>query len=232
VRGAGRNVADLNFPGVIVNRFDWEDSTSWPGVLAGVEVVYLVKPKTPDPAGTVASFLRSAGSIERVVLLSEIDASNRDESTDERKVERVIEALPIAWTILRPNWFMQNFAEPSFYLEDIRDAAVLRVPAGGQPTSFVDTRDIADVATAALLDSGHQVRHIDPSLNEYLEALSGKGTAKATVEYYQRIYGCMQDGRTSTISEDIEQVTGRPARTFSAFVAENKDVWRRESAPH
>ncbi len=260
VRGAGRNVADLNFPGVISSRFDWEDSASWPGAVAGLEAVYLVKPKTPDPAGTVASFLRSAGSIERVVLLSEIDASDRDEATDERKVERVIESSPIAWTILRPNWFMQNFTEPSFYLEAIRDAGELKVPTAGQPTRFVDTRDIADVAVAALLDSGHagrsytltgpqavtlvevarligqaaghQVRHIDPPLNEYLEALSDKGTAKATVEYYRRIYGCIQEGRTSIVSADVEQVTGHPPRTFSAFVEENKNVWRRPSARH
>ncbi len=260
MRGAGRYVADLDFSGVIVSRFDWEDSASWPGALAGIGAIYLVKPKTADPAGTVASFLRLAGSIERVVLLSEIDASNRDEATDERKVERVIESSAIAWTILRPNWFMQNFTEPSFYLEAIRDASELKVPTGGQPTSFVDTRDIADVATAALLDSGHagrsytltgphaltlaevagllgqaaghQVRHIDPPLNEYLEAFSSKGTPIATVEYYRRVYDCIQEGRTSIISPDVEQVTGHPPRTFSAFVEENKNVWRRASAGH
>lgn len=260
VRGAGRNVADLNFPGVIVSRFDWEDTSSWPEALGGVEAVYLLRPKTADPAATIASFLRLAGSVERVVLLSEIDAGNRSEATEERKVERVIESSPIAWTILRPNWFMQNFTEPSFYLEAIRDAGELEVPTGSQPTSFVDTRDIAEVATAALLDAGHAgrsytltgplaltwadvarligqaaghpVRYIDPPLEEYLEAASRKGTAKATVEYYGRIYACIREGRTSIISADIEQVTGHPPRSFSAFVEENKEIWRRASARH
>jgi len=257
VRGVGRNVASLNFPGVTFRRFDWEDSASWPGALAGVEAIYLVKPKTADPAGTIASFLRLAGNIERVVLLSEIDASNRDEATDERKVERVVETLPIAWTILRPNWFMQNFTEPSYYLEAIRDAGELKIPTGGQPTSFVDTRDIADVATAALLDSGHagrsytltgpqaltladvaemigqaagyQVRHIDPPLNEYLAAVSNRGTPKSTVDYYRRVYTCIQEGRTSIISPDVEHATSHPPRTFFAFVEENKNAWRQDS---
>ena len=258
VHGAGRNVAELNFPGVNISRFDWEDSASWPGALAGVDSIYLVKPKTADPAGTVASFLRLAASVERVVLLSELDAGNRDEATNERKVERVIESLPIVWTILRPNWFMQNFTEPSFYLEAIRDAGELKLPTGGKPTSFIDTRDIGDVAAAALLDTGHagrsytltgpqaltlseaagsigqaaghHVRYIDPPLDEYLEALSDKGVAKTTVEYYRRIYTCIQNGRTSILSPHVEQVTGHPPRTFSAFVKENKDVWRRPSA--
>jgi uncharacterized protein YbjT (DUF2867 family) len=225
--------------------------------VAGVEAIYLVKPKTSDPAGTVAAFLRSAGNVERIVLLSEIDAGNRDEATDERKVERVIEALPLAWTILRPNWFMQNYTEPSYYLEAIRDAGELKVPTGGQPTSFVDTRDIAEVATAALLDSshagrcytltgpqaltlaevvrsiaqaaGHQVRYGDPPLDEYLQAISDKGTPKATVEYYRRVYTSIQEGRTSIISPDFERATGHAPRAFSAFVEENKSVWRRTS---
>ena len=103
VRGAARSAADLNVAGVMVSRFDWGDPASWPETVASVEAVYLVKPKTADPAGTVASFLRKARSIERLVLLSEIDAGNRGEAAEERKVEKVIESLPIAWTILRPN---------------------------------------------------------------------------------------------------------------------------------
>jgi uncharacterized protein YbjT (DUF2867 family) len=256
VRGVGRRVAELNLPGVIFRHFDWDEPTSWPKALEGIEAIYLVKPKTADPAGTVGSFLRSARSIERLVLLSEIDAGNRNEATDERKVERAIESSPIAWTILRPNWFMQNFTEPSFYLEALRDAAELKVPTGGQPTSFVDTRDIAEVATAALLDSGHAGQHytltgpqaltltevtnvigkaaghpiqyIDLPLDDYLNALSEKGTAEPTVEYYRRIYGCIQKSRTSIISTDVEKVTGRPPRTFAAFVEENQNVWRRD----
>jgi uncharacterized protein YbjT (DUF2867 family) len=255
VRAAGRNAATLEIPGVSPVRFDWEDAASWPAALDGVEAIYLVKPKTADPAATVASFLRLAGHIERVVLLSEIDAGNRDEAATERKVEKVVESLPFAWTILRPNWFIQNFSDPSFYLEAIRDSGELKVPTGGQPTSFVDTRDIADVATAALLESGHagraytltgpqalnlaevaelvgraaghDVRYIDPPLDAYLQVLSAKDTPKATVDYYRRIYTCISEGRTSIISPDVQTVTGHPPRTFAAFVEENRDAWRR-----
>lgn len=153
--------------------------------------------------------------------------------------------------------FMQNYTEPSYYLEATRDAGELKVPTGGQPTSFIDTRDIAEVATAALLDSshagrcytltgpqaftlaevvhaiaqaaGHQVRYVDPPLDEYLQAISDKGTPRATVEYYRRVYTSIQEGRTSIISPDIEQVTGHPPRNFAAFLEENKSVWRRTS---
>lgn len=258
VRGATRNTASLNVPGATASRFAWEEGDGWADALAGVDAVYLVKPKTPDPAATVASFLRSARSVERVVLLSEIGAGNRDEATNERRVEQVIQSSSFAWTVLRPNWFMQNFTEPSYYLEDIRDTGELTVPTGGQPTSFVDTRDIADVAATALLDSGHasqsytltgpqaltwaevawlvgeaaghQVRYLDPPLGEYLAGF-GEGAAKATVDYYERVYGSIRQGETSVVSADVERLTGHAPRSFAAFVEENRNVWRAPSAP-
>ena len=255
VRGAGRNVTDLTLPGVRVIHFDWEDQASWVDVLNGVSAIYLVKPKTPDPASTVGSFLWLAGETKRVVLLSEMGCESRDDSTDERKVEKTVEAMSHDWTILRPNWFMQNFTEPNFYLEAIRDSGILNVPTGGQPVSFVDTRDIADVAVAALTDSGHarraytltgpqaltfaevtkkigetaghQVRHTDPPLEDYLSGLAASGTEKSRIEYNRRIYTFIQNGQTAPVSTAVEQVTGHPPRTFSAFLEENKSVWKR-----
>jgi uncharacterized protein YbjT (DUF2867 family) len=257
VRGVGRTTTGLDFPNVTVSHFDWEDPSSWPEAIAGMNSIYLVKPKTADPSHTVASFLKGAKSLERLVLLSEIDTENRDETTDERRVERVIEASPYAWTILRPNWFMQNFSEPSFYLEAIRNAGELKVPTNGQPTSFIDTRDIADVAAAALLQSGHerrcytltgpqaltwqevaaeigraadhQVHYIDPPFDEYLAALAKGGMAEKTIAYYRRIYGAIHNGRTAAVSPEVEHLTGHPPRTFSAFVTENKSLWSKKA---
>lgn len=255
VLGAGRNVADLALHGVRAVPFDWDDQASWLDVLNGVSAIYLVKPKTPDPASTVRSFLQLAGGVKRVVLLSEIGCENRDDFTDERKVEKAVKGMPFDWTILRPNWFMQNFAEPNFYLEAIRDSGVLKVPTGGQPVSFIDTRDIADVAVAALIHSGHagraytltgpealtfaevatrigeiaghQVRHTDPPLAEYLAGLTVSGTANSQIEYYQRIYSLIQNGQTAPVSAVVEKVTGHSPRSFSAFLEENKNVWNR-----
>ena len=48
-----------------------------------------------------------------------------------------------------------------------------------------------------------------------------------TLHYLGRIYGCIQEGGTAKISEDVERVTGHPPRTFAAFVEENKAAWRR-----
>ena len=255
VRGTARELGGRDIPGVALSRFDWHDPSSWSTALTGVEAMYLLRPKTADSADTIAALLRSAGSLRRVVFLSEIDCENRPEDTDERKAEAAVMSSRVSWTILRPNWFMQNFTEPSYYLEAVRDAGELTVPTGGQATSFVDTRDIGEVAAAALLDdrhgercytltgphaiawgeaarlmgdaAGHPVRYLDPPLEEHLGSLSGKGTAKSMVDYLGRVYGCIREGRTSIVSSDVERVTGHPPRSFAAFVEESKRAWRR-----
>ena len=59
----------------------------------------------------------------------------------------------MAWTFLRPSFFMQNLSR--------RTATHLRrqlifVPAGQGTTSFIDARDIARVAAVTLTKDGHR----------------------------------------------------------------------------
>ena len=138
-------------------RFDWTDETTWAAALAGADAVYLVKPKLPDVAERVGRLLTAADAAgaARVVLLSEIAAELQDEATPERRVELVVESGPLAWTILRPNWFMQDMVDSQFWLGAIRDHRRIALSTAGRPISFIDTRDIADVAAEALVVGRH-----------------------------------------------------------------------------
>ena len=187
------------------------------------------------------------------MLLSEIAAQYQSDDAEELRVERAVEAGKQPWTILRPNWFMQNFVTPGYFLENISRDRAITMPTGGQPVSFVDTRDIADVAVAALLDKGHEgrhytltgpdpltfaealsgigalagyaVKHIDPPLDEYLAKSAAAGMAANSIAYYRRIYSNIANGHDAIISPDIHRVTGHPARGFAEFVQENRKAW-------
>lgn len=235
-------------------RLDWDDPATWPPALAGADAIYLLRPAI-DAAGTIGAFLASAAQARRVVLLSEIDAGSRGEATWERQAEAAVEDSTLEWTILRPNWFMQNFSDPSFYLEAIRDAGELELPSGTGATSLVDTRDIGEVAAACLLDpghagrvysltgseaftwgqiaraladaAGHDVRHRNTSLSAYLTAAAARRASPAKLAYYNRVYSAVQEGRTAVVSPDVEAVTGHSPRSFADFLAENSQVWHR-----
>lgn len=238
-------------------RFDWADESTWRPAVEGMDSLYLVKPPPngaiADVAGTIAAFLEAAPLIRRVVLLSEIGAGTRAEHLDERRVERVIENGAFDWTILRPHWFMQNFSDPNYYLSQLRDECDLRVPTGGQAVSFVDTRDIAEVAAAALLENGHSgkyytltgprahtwrdavgmiskaagrdMRYVDIPLDAHL-AQSSKELPSHVMEHDRAVYEFLRSEASAEVSGDVETILKRPARSFESYVLDSSHLWR------
>ncbi|WP_431324929.1 NAD(P)H-binding protein [Rhizobium sp. YTU87027] len=238
--------------------FDWELRQTWRPALEGIEALYLVKPAStetnPDVRDQMAALLDCAPELRRVVLLSEIDAGTRAEDLDERRVERLIENSSLEWTILRPHWFMQNFADPSFYLSQLKTEGRVSVPTGGHATSFVDTRDVGDVAAAALLDRSHAGKHYtltgpashtwadamsmisfvsgrqfsyeDAPLEPYLAERASPYALRKFADHNRAVYEFLCSSASSAISEDVQQALGRPARTFETFVRETGPLWR------
>ena len=98
-------------------RFDWHDDRTWEPALDGVRAAYLVDSQTGDAAALLASFtkLAAARGVERLVLLSARDwaVSGGEESL---AGERAVQSSGAGWTVLRPTWFQQNFAEEAFLL--------------------------------------------------------------------------------------------------------------------
>jgi uncharacterized protein YbjT (DUF2867 family) len=135
---------------VVTGAFD--DGAALDSLLDGGERLFLLSPAGTDAmvAQQVAVVDRArAAGIRHIVKQSSIGA---DEPTDagiiaaHRRIEQHIEHTGVAWTHLRPHWFMQNelaqaatiAADGVFYAPD-----VTRI-------SLIDARDIA--AVAALLD--------------------------------------------------------------------------------
>lgn len=73
------------------------------------------------------------------------------------RLEQDVKAARLPATMLRPAFFMQNLE--TAYLDDIRDRDRIRLPAGAGGTWFVDTRDVADVAVAALAEPDVHAGH-------------------------------------------------------------------------
>ena len=132
---------------------DLTDIGSLRAALSSVRTLFLLNAVTPDEvtqAIVTLNLARDAG-IERIVYLSVIHAeryANVPHFTGKHTVERMIEALDIPATILRPAYFMQNDLTIQ---QVIRDHGVYPMPIGSAGVAMVDVRDIADVAVAELL---------------------------------------------------------------------------------
>ncbi|NEL80782.1 MAG: NmrA family NAD(P)-binding protein, partial [Xanthomonas perforans] len=94
---------------------DLTDVASMRAALSSVRTLFLLNAVTPDEVtqALIALNLAKEAGIERIVYLSVIHAdryTNVPHFTGKHTVERMIESLDIAATILRPAYFMQNEA--------------------------------------------------------------------------------------------------------------------------
>ena len=70
--------------------------------------------------------------------------------------EQYIKASGIGWTMIKPNFFMQNLLGSA---GTIRDQGKLFLPLGEGKTAMSDTRDIGAVVAAVLTGEGHEGRN-------------------------------------------------------------------------
>jgi uncharacterized protein YbjT (DUF2867 family) len=132
--------------------FDWNDESTWPATLEGIDRAYvtfypdLAMPGAAEKIGALAE-LAAARGVRRLVLLS-----GRGEPEAQRSEQALI-AAGTEYTIVRCSWFAQNFSEA--FMRDAVLAGELAVPARPVPEPFVDVEDIAEVAVAALTEDRH-----------------------------------------------------------------------------
>ncbi len=96
--------------------------------------------------------------LKKVVLMTAMGA-NANEAAPFRKVEIELERSGIAFNIIRPNWFLQNFN--SFWIQGITEHNKILLPAGNAKVSFIDSRDISDVTARLLVTNDRDGKDFD-----------------------------------------------------------------------
>ena len=133
----------------------FSDAAAFDLALEGVDAVYMVTNQSDAFKQDLTRMVDqvSRAGIQRFIMLSaEGDAENEVffvRRTGE--LEEIVKGAKLPWTFLRPDWFMQNFAG---YVE----MGMVAFPDGPGKTSFVDVRDVAEIAIKALTENGHAHR--------------------------------------------------------------------------
>jgi uncharacterized protein YbjT (DUF2867 family) len=162
VRAASRSPLAAR-AGIEPVRFDWTDESTYKTARKGVDAMYLVPGPVPQPehAGYVSALLDGAAGagVKRVVLLSIFGLEQAPPEDPLRRIELAVESSGVAYTILRPGAFMQNFSEGLRWIEPfaegIRERDEIVHPGGDGVVSYVSAEDIAAVAAIALTQDGH-----------------------------------------------------------------------------
>jgi uncharacterized protein YbjT (DUF2867 family) len=143
--------------GVEVAVGDLLDPVSVQQALHGVDKLYLLNAVTPDELtqGLIAYDQAKRLKLKHIVYHSVFRVEHFKDVphfASKLAIESVIREFDVPFTIIRPNYFMQNDASLK---EPLTKAGIYPMPLGPVGISAVDIRDIAEVAAIALTSERH-----------------------------------------------------------------------------
>lgn len=240
-------------PAVQARALDFENPATWPGALAGVERLFLVRPPQISAVdATLGPFLDEAKrrGVGHVVFLSLLGVE-KNPVVPHRAIEAKIRALGFDFTMLRASFFMQNL--DTTHRAEIRDRGELFVPAGRGRTSFVDARDLAAVGVQALLgqlppnqaypltgaealtydevarllsaELGRPVRYANPSMLRFVLQKRREGVPWAFALVMLGLYTTCKLGLAAKITPDLGELLGRPPVSMRQYIRDYREVW-------
>ena len=241
-------------------QIDYNKPDTLKDALKDVDRVFLLTPFQSDMVELSSNFLKeieNAENIKHIVKLSVMGADSEPGiigSRLHRQVEKIIEDSEIAFTFLRPNFFMQNFV--TFFSQSIKEQGAFYLPAGDGKVSFVDVRDIAAVAVQALTknnDGRHDgkaytitgpeaisygdvakilseqvhknISYVDISEDDARKGMKETGSDEWTINYMIELFDIIRKGYLSEVSSVIDEVTGKRPITLSQFAKDYSNAF-------
>ncbi|HEY2589118.1 MAG TPA: SDR family oxidoreductase [Tepidisphaeraceae bacterium] len=247
--------AALKLTGVEVVPGDLDKPETLPAALKGIDQVMLVSPPMPRQAeleGNMVAAAKRAG-VRHIVKFSAMTADPNSKARFPRLhgiTERAIVESAIAWTFLRPTFFMQNMLD----LAGMVRGGTIYQPCGDARAGFVDTADIAAVAVEALTEPGHEGTAYDitgPELLSYhdvarifsevlgkpvkyqdvppaaaRDGLLAAGIPEWSADGILELCDQMRAGEYARLTTVIEDVGKKEPISLAAFVREHADAFR------
>lgn len=253
VKAASR--ADTQIAGAEAVHFDFGLPAAMEAAVRDVDRVFLLAPSemTVEADEIVSPFVEIAknAGVHRIVCMTGMTADRPGVPLN--GIENSVEASGVEFTLLRPNWFNQNFA-PGYYLGSIKAAGAVFLPAADAVISFVDTRDIGAVAAAALTEDGHsgkayvltgpqaishgeaceilsrasgrEIRYVPVTEDDMRGVLRSQGMREEGIAEMARLFQLVRDGACEAVSADVEFVLDRPPISFAQFAEDYAELLR------
>jgi uncharacterized protein YbjT (DUF2867 family) len=231
-------------------RGDFAMPESLENAVRGVEKVFSLTfgPKTGEHEGNLATAAKNAG-VRHIVKLSALggdDSLRNDIRKWHDEGEAAMRNAGVPLTVLRPTGFMSNAMH---WRESIRTAGKVFSNYGEGKLPCIHPRDIAAVAVRALTTDGHEGKAYSLtgpqalSVREQVKILAAaagrpieyvvvsdeaarKGMTQAgmpgfLIDALIPFAEFVRSGKAAQVHRAVEEVTGRPAFTFSDWARDN-----------
>ena len=255
VKAATRDVRKISLSGsVTAVRFDYAEPSTFAVALREAAGLFLVAPPMdPETPAKLIPFIKKAkeAAVKHVVFVSALGV-DQNEQAPLRVIEHALMDSGLAYTILRPRFFMENFST-GFIAPMIRQQNGIFLAAGDGKTSFISTKDIAEVAARAFseahygkeynltgseaLDHSQAAKVIGDAIGKavtyhalteeaMLQGARSQGMPEGAVQYMGILYAVVRAGYMAVATNDVQNVTGQKPIAFSEFARQNVACWR------
>ncbi|MFG1202427.1 SDR family oxidoreductase [Xanthobacter aminoxidans] len=226
---------------------DMDDPSTFATAFAGVDRLFLLAPTgSLDITARLLPVIEAAAARKVKVVLMTALGVDADDAIPYRQVELALERSGTPFVILRPNWFADNFH--TFWKAGI-DHGVIAVPAADGKTSFIDARDIAESAAAALTTdrfdgkafnltgpealgygdaaailssvTGKPIAYTPVSDDAFVGILTGAGVPEPYARFLATLFHPVREGWTARLTGDVETLTGHAPRALATYARDN-----------
>jgi uncharacterized protein YbjT (DUF2867 family) len=242
--------------GVSLALVDFDVPSSLEDALRGADRLFLAHGTSPRQVDNEIALIDAAvgAGVGHIVKLSAMGPPSRLHPMDwHMQIEAHLATLDIGYTVLRPSTFVDILARAGAQVADDSWGGA----AGDGLVNLIDTRDVADVARAALLDDAHptaqRVYHLTgpravsmPEIAEEISKLLG-----LTVTYQQRspaeqrekllasglnefvadllvgLDRLFHDSALAETTSTVENLTGHAPRSAAGWLSENISKFRK-----
>ncbi|EKO3535500.1 SDR family oxidoreductase [Vibrio fluvialis] len=227
--------------------FDFADPTTFDAAFDGVDRAYVMLPGGyVESKALLEPVIQAAAERNVKVVFQSVLGVDADDSIPYRQVEIALENSGVPYVILRPNWFADNFHT---YWKAGIDQGVIGVPAGDGKSSFIDVRDIASSAAAALttnrfdnqafnltgpeaLSYAQAAQKISAALGKpvayqameegaFCDLLKSVGVPADYAEFLTSIFYPVREGWTAGVSDAVATLTGKAPRSLDEYIADH-----------
>jgi uncharacterized protein YbjT (DUF2867 family) len=255
-----RNDGTATPPGVEVAIGDLLDPVSVEKAMRGADKLYLLNAVAPDELtqGLIAYDLAKRLKLKHIVYHSVFRVEHFKDVphfASKFAIESALREFEVPFTIVRPNYFMQNDAT----LKDaLLKAGIYPAPLGNAGISVVDIRDIAE-ATAIVLTSdehkgntynlngpealsgpratsiwskllGREIRYAAHDLDAFEQQMRNSAPSWSAFDIRMMFQGYLERGFVAETG-DVEKLTkllGHAPRRCEDFAAETAALWKSE----
>ncbi len=232
-------------------KFDFTDTSSFQSALKGCDILFLLRPPNISEVEKYFKPLikkASEAGIKHIVFLS-VQGVERSKIIPHYKIEKLIVESKIAYTFLRPAYFMQNFT--TSLNDDLVKKKKIFLPAGNSKFTLVDVRDIGAVAAVILTNPerhvnsayeltsnekltfkemaiklseglGEEIKYESPNLLKFYLVKRKEKMPAMLIFVMIMLHYLPRFQKEPAITPSIKELIGEQPITFEQFISDNK----------